>query len=227
MISKIKNVAALYRNKMAKISPDLKDSIQKSMRDEINKDLKPHLKAFQGQVDAMVKEFAQTRRKNLDRRYLVATRATNSIKDLTLGESRLMDIIATSPASVLSGIVSEDKVAGFHGLVRLALLNQGDELTKPSNEATTAAGAAEAKAGYEIGQQIINDVLKSEPVDLDRLRTGAADLANTCQAMGELSEAAGEPGYQKMYAKYAEEVVNQTQDAIEAFQDELKGGNAA
>jgi len=101
MISKIKNVASMYRNKMAKISPDLKDSIQKSMRDEVHKELNPHVIAFQDQVGAMVKDFVETRKKNLDRRFLLAARSTNSIKDLSLGEAKLLDLIQAAPVPVL------------------------------------------------------------------------------------------------------------------------------
>ena len=228
MISKIKNVAAQYRNGLSKIDVNLKDEVQKQMRDKVHKELRPHVTAFQDQVGAMVKGFAETRKKNLDRRYLVAARSTNSIKDLSLGESRLMDIIQTAPASVLSGIIAEGKAGGFHPLVRLSLLNRADALTNLSNKATTAAGAAEAKAGREIGQGIIDAVLKSEPVDLDRLRSGAAEIANTCQAMADLCNASGgNPGLEKMYIKYAEEVEGQTTEAIEAFQDELKKEGAA
>jgi hypothetical protein len=223
MISKIQTVAAQYKNRMAKISPDLKDSVQKQMRDDVHRELRPHLAVFRGQVDAMVKGFAETRKKNLDRRFLVAARSTNSIKDLTLGESRLMDIIATAPASVLSGIIAENKAAGFHGLVRLALLNRADALTNLSNKATTAAGAAEAKAGREIGEDIIDAVLNSEGLELDTLRNKAAQLSGVCLAMADLADAAQEQniGIKKKYQLYAAEVVNQTQDDIENLQKSL------
>lgn len=223
MISKIKNTAALYRNRLAKIDVNLKDEVQKSMRGEIHKELGPHLKAFQGHVDGLVQEFAETRKKNLDRRYLVAARATNGMKDLTLGESRLIDVIQSAPAPVLSGIIAENKVGAFHGLVRLALLNRADELTKPVKKVDGSAEYAEAHDGQKIGQVILDEVLGSEPVNLDGLRSGAAEIAETCQAMADLCEAAGDnPGFAKMYTKYAEEVTSQTQDAIEAFQGPLK-----